>query len=102
MRNPSYSVAMLRMYETAKWEVVRRRYLLGCNLVQGGDASGDGVETIPEAKRLVEQNKRLLREEFARQIRRREMPNFALPRRNFIPLFYGVSQIFLRPRKIRL
>jgi hypothetical protein len=27
---------------------------------------------------------------------------FALPRRNFIPLFYGVSEIFLRPRKIPL
>ena len=28
------------------------------------------------------------------------MPHFALHRRNFIPLFYGVSEIFLRPRKI--
>ena len=34
--------------------------------------------------------------------RRREMPDFALHRRNFIPSFYGVTEIFLRPRKIAL
>ena len=35
-------------------------------------------------------------------VRRREMPRFALYRRNFIPFFYGVSEIFPRPRKISL
>jgi hypothetical protein len=30
------------------------------------------------------------------EIGRRGMPDFALPRRNFIPLFYGVSEVFLR------
>ena len=30
----------------------------------------------------------------------REMPHFALHRRNSILLFYGVSEIFLRLRKI--
>ena len=33
-------------------------------------------------------------------IRRGEIPHSARHRRNFIPLFYGVSEIFLRPRKI--
>jgi hypothetical protein len=37
-----------------------------------------------------------------RCVRRREIPDFALHRRNFIPLFYGVSEIFLRPREILL
>ena len=35
-------------------------------------------------------------------VRRRGMPHFALHRRNFLPLFYGVSEIFLGPRKIPL
>ena len=38
--------------------------------------------------------------EVAAELRMREMPHFALHRRNFPPLFYGVSEIFLRPRKI--
>jgi hypothetical protein len=36
------------------------------------------------------------------QLRRRLIPHFALYRRNRIPLFYGVSEIFLGPRKITL
>ena len=35
-------------------------------------------------------------------VRRRGMPHFAVYGRNFIPLFYGVSEIFLRPRKTPL
>ena len=30
------------------------------------------------------------------ELRRRGMPHFAVRRRNFIPLFYGVSGMFLR------
>jgi hypothetical protein len=35
-------------------------------------------------------------------MRRREIPHFALQRRNFIPLFYGVSEKIMRPSKIPL
>ena len=34
------------------------------------------------------------------KLRRQEIPYFAPPRKNFIPLFYGVSEIYLRPHKI--
>ena len=44
-------------------------------------------------------NKNLKR---AVEVRRREIPDFSLPRRNFIPLSYVGSEIFLRPRKIHL
>ena len=36
------------------------------------------------------------------QVRRREVPHFALPRINLMLLFYGVSEIFLRRRQIPL
>jgi hypothetical protein len=35
-------------------------------------------------------------------VRRREIPHFSLHRRNFILLFYGVSETFLRRRKVPL
>ena len=35
-----------------------------------------------------------------KRLRRRGIPNVALHRRNLIPLFHGVSEIFQRPRKI--
>ena len=35
-------------------------------------------------------------------LRRREIPHFSLHRKNSIPLFYGMSEIFLRLRKIPL
>ena len=38
----------------------------------------------------------------AEHLRRRGMPHFAVHRRNFMPLFYGVPEIFLRLRKIPL
>ena len=40
--------------------------------------------------------------EGAQRLRRPEIPYFALHRRNFLPLFYGVSEIFLKPRKTPL
>ena len=52
--------------------------------------------TFPEFVQVVS-------EEDYPSIRRREIPHFALHRRNnFIPLFYGVSEVFLRPRKVPL
>jgi hypothetical protein len=35
-------------------------------------------------------------------LRRQELPHFALHRGHFIPLFYGVSEIFLRPHETPL
>jgi hypothetical protein len=46
-----------------------------------------GVEGTEFRKKLV-------------RVRRREIAHFALPRRNFVPLFYGVSEIRLLPFKI--
>jgi amino acid permease len=36
------------------------------------------------------------------ELGRRGMPHFAVHGRNFIPLFYGASGMFLRPRKTPL
>jgi hypothetical protein len=71
-----------------------------------GRLAGDGKNVASGSRRAPRQFLRTgLLEKGSRkdaQLRRRQIPHFALYRRNFIPLFYGVSEIFMRPRKIPL
>ena len=80
-------------------------------LADGGRGSSEGGGTSDKAPILQKRKLALSGEEAVRilsagtdvlVLRRRETPHFALHRRIFTPLFYGVSEIFLRPRKIPL
>ena len=67
----------------------QREQLRGCQSGPGSRAPREG----PGAARAPARSSRL---------RRRGMPHFAVHRRNFMPVFYGASGMFLRPRKIPL
>ena len=73
---------------STKAESLGSRAVAGAARSAGGGTTPDidGQDEDPPAQPLA--------------LRRREIPYFALHRTNLIPLFHGVSEIFLTPRKI--